>query len=81
MQSSEGIAYLLRKSPAQIMRYDLGTAQWLAPISLADIPTAFAVDRSHIFIASARKLERIDLDGSNKAHVANTPDNIMIWRG
>lgn len=76
VQEQNGIAYLLRKSPSQIMRYDLDATEWLTPIPLADIPSAFVVDGHHFFIASGRKVERIHLDGSNKVHVANTAEDI-----
>ncbi|MEM7144637.1 MAG: fibronectin type III domain-containing protein [Verrucomicrobiota bacterium] len=70
------IAYLLRKSPAQIMRYDLNTQSWLSALPLAEIPDAFAIDSTHIFISYGRKIERIDKSGGNLTHVANTPDDV-----
>jgi hypothetical protein len=71
------IAYLLRKSPAQIMRYDLAQAQWMTSLALQDIPSGFVVGEAHIYVASDRKIERFDLLGGNKSHVANTPNAVI----
>ncbi len=68
--------YLLRQSPAQIMRFAVGTESWLPPLPLTEVPRAFVVDSSHIFISYGRKVERIDLGGTNKVHVANSSDDI-----
>ena len=76
VQEQDGVAYLLRPSPAQIMRYDLDAAEWLEPVPLDEVPSAFAVEGDYFFIASGRKLERIDADGANKVHIANTADDI-----
>ncbi|SDD74040.1 YncE family protein [Aquimonas voraii] len=70
------VAYILRKSPSEILRYDLATEQWLPALPLQDEPSAFVVGTSHIFIASDRKIERVSLEGTGKTHVANTPDSI-----
>ncbi|MBB5208810.1 fibronectin type III domain-containing protein [Chiayiivirga flava] len=77
LQTQGDIAYLLRKSPAQIMRYDLATRQWLAPIPLAEIPSAFVVTGSHLFVASGRKVERMTLTGGGLTHVQNTASDII----
>lgn len=76
-QVTHDIAYLLRKSPSEVMRYDLANAQWLPSLPLAEIPTAFVVTQTYIFIASDRKIERFDLEGGNRVHVANTPDTVI----
>jgi len=70
------VAYLLRKSPSQLMRYDLASEQWLTPLAFDEIPTAFAVGEGNIFVAFDRKIERFDLQGANGVHVANTPDAV-----
>jgi hypothetical protein len=76
-QVRNDIAYLLRKSPSEVMRYDLANAQWLPSLALEDIPSAFAVGPSHIYVASDRKIERVDLQGANKVHVGNSPDTVI----
>lgn len=68
--------YLLRKSPAQIMRYDLSTSQWKVPISLPKIPTAFSVDSTHIYVAYGREIKQLDKSGGNELHVTNTADDV-----
>lgn len=76
MITQDDIAYLLKKSPSQIMRYDLENSEWLSPITLAEIPVDFILDDSHIFISYGRKIERIDLSGNNKTHVSNFTDDV-----
>ena len=73
----ENTAYLLRKSPAQIMRYDLSTSEWKTPVSLPKIPTAFSVDGTHIYIAYGREIKQLDKSGGNEVHVTNTPDDVI----
>lgn len=70
------VAYILRKSPSEILRYDLATEQWLPALPLQDEPSAFVIGTSHIYIASDRKIERFGLQGTGKTHVANTPDTV-----
>ncbi|MBC2606583.1 fibronectin type III domain-containing protein [Pelagicoccus albus] len=71
------IAYLLRKSPSQVMRYDLAEEEWLDPISFEDIPISIAIDDTHLFVAYDRSVKRYDLDGSNETHVTNTSSTIL----
>lgn len=71
------IAYLLRKSPAQIMRYDLSSSQWNAPISLPRIPSAFSIDSTHIYVAYGREIKQLDKSGGNEVHITNTPDDVI----
>lgn len=75
-QTVGDITYFLRKSPAQIMRYDLKNTEWQVPIALDAIPSAFVVDPPYIFIAYGRVLKRMDLDGTNAVHITNTSDDI-----
>lgn len=69
-------AYLLRRSPSEIMRYDLSAQQWLPPLALTEIPSAFAVGTNHIYVASDRKIERLSLSGTDKTLVATAPDTV-----
>lgn len=71
------VAYLLRKSPSEIARYDLASTQWLPPLALQEIPSAFVVGDTHIYIAYDRKIERMDLQGGNTSQVANTPNSVI----
>lgn len=75
-QQEGDIIYLLRQSPSQIMRFDTASETWLSSLPLTEIPEALAIDSTHIFISYGRKIERIDLDGTNKVHVANSSDDI-----
>src|SRR5687767_14694162 len=76
LQVQGDVAYLLRKSPAEIMRYDLAQEAWLSPVPLAEIPSAFTVDATRLFVGTGRKIERFDLLGGNKAHVTNTTTDV-----
>lgn len=70
------IAYLLRQSPQQIMRFDLNSESWLSPIALSDIPNAFVLTDSHIFVAYDSQVVRLPVNGGSETHVHNTPDSI-----
>ena len=60
------IAYFTAESPAEVVRYDLSSRQFLAPVQLSANPTAFYVDDDFMFIAYGTILVRRDLDGSNE---------------
>jgi hypothetical protein len=74
---SGDVYYLPQSNPNRIQRYDLTSRQWLAPVALAEAPTAFAMDGSHAFVASGRKIERIALGDGSKVHVANTTTDVI----
>ena len=57
--------YFLKSSPAEIARYDLSTESWMAPITLTEAALDFTINSSHIYISYGRRLERMDLDGTN----------------
>lgn len=76
-KESSGMAYFLFQSPPRIERYDLVTETWLTPISLADTPTAFAVDPDGLYIGFGRRVARFSLTGSNETHLQNTDTDIQ----
>jgi hypothetical protein len=65
------IAYFLSGAPAEIVRYDLSSKQFLSPVILSQPPTAFYVDDDGIYVAYTRTMARLDLDGSNETALAN----------
>ncbi len=71
------IAYLLRKSPAMIMRYDMSNAEWMSPINLPKIPTAFGIDDTSIYVAYGREIKQLDKNGGNEMHVINTANDVI----
>ena len=80
---SQGIAYFLHDAPAQIQRYDLQGAAWLAPIPLGAGPRAFTVDIDGIYVAFGRTAVRLALDGTGQTPLFNTPTDIreLLSRG
>ena len=71
-QSINGIAYFLFSAPARIERYDLAQQNWLAPISLADTPTAFTIDADGIYVSFGYNTWHMNLDGTGLSHLLNT---------
>lgn len=69
------VVYLLESSPNRILRYDVSTQAWLAPVELAGTSPAVALvaDDNGLFVAIDRSVARVSLDGTNVQHVANTP--------
>lgn len=73
---SGGIAYFLFDSPPQIQRYDMNSEAWIAPIALAEAPTAFAVDSDGLYVAFGRRTARFNLDGTGEIHLQNTASDV-----
>jgi hypothetical protein len=63
------IVYLLRQSPKQIMRFDLGSESWLSPLDLSDFPNAFTFSDSLIFVAYENEVVALPINGGPELNV------------
>jgi hypothetical protein len=78
VQEKNGIAYFLYASPAHILRYDLSALTWLAEIPLANTPTAFTVDDSHLYVAFGVDISRVNLEGGSEAHLVSVANPVTV---
>ncbi|MCP4201647.1 MAG: hypothetical protein GY769_06900, partial [bacterium] len=69
---SGGIVYFLYDAPPRIERFDLATGDWLADLTLPDVPTAFSVDTDGLYVSFGRRTSRFALDGTGEFHLRNT---------
>jgi hypothetical protein len=70
------IAYFLHASPHEIQRYDMLAEEWLAPIALGDVPTAFTVDQDGLYVAFGRRTVRLNADGTGEFHLQDTASDV-----
>jgi hypothetical protein len=72
-----GIAYFLFSSPAEVLRYNMNTGAWLAPVSLdqTSAPTAMEVLPEGVYIAFGRTTYLYSLDLGSSAGITNTDVN------
>lgn len=76
LQVHGDVAYLLRKSPSEIMRYDMAQQAWLAPIALAEIPSAFLIDGGEILVARGNgQIDRVPLAGGAAVPLASLAES------
>jgi len=71
-KQSAGIAYFVFESPAHIERYDLVGEEWLDPIALSAVPTAFHVDADGLYLGFGTAVSRLTLDGTSETHLLDT---------
>ena len=71
-REQNGVVYFAFTSPPRIERYDLATRTLLAPLPLAEAPTAFAADTDGLYVALGRALWTMGFDGSGLRHLHNT---------
>lgn len=83
-QKGGDIVYFLFASPARIERFDCANERWLLPITLPDVPTAFAVGPTELLIAAGRTITRNALDGSTRTPVPISTDTavsgLALWK-
>lgn len=70
------VAYLLRATQQQVLRYDLAQRQWLTPIAIDAAATAFTSTPTHLYIAYGRRIERRTLTGGDATHVMNVSGDV-----
>lgn len=71
----DGVVYFLYGNGA-VLRFDLASEAWLAPLQLTDVPTAFTVDEAGLFVAFDRRVSRIDHQGVTEVPLENTAATI-----
>jgi hypothetical protein len=78
VQQQGTVVYFLYASPAQILRYDLKSGTWLAPVALAAVPTAFRAAAEGVYVAFGKTLSRYTLDLSSSVHLATSSAPTLI---
>jgi hypothetical protein len=74
-QQQGAIIYFLFASPAQVLRYDTGAGTWLAPVSLAQTPTAMRVSAEGVYVAFGQTTVRYSLDLTTMTTLATTANS------
>jgi hypothetical protein len=70
-KASDSIAYFLMESSPRIEVYDLKVKSWKPAITLKQIPTAFHVDKSNLYVAYDKAVYRYSKSGGEEKHLGN----------
>lgn len=77
VQQENDIVYFLFAAPNKIVRYDLSSNKFINKISLDNIPTAFHVNKSAIYISYGAELFKHKLDGFTDTKIYQADEDII----
>jgi len=77
VQQENNIVYFLFAAPNKIARYDLSSNKFINKISLDNVPSAFHVHKSVIYISYGTKLFKHKLDGFSATEIYQADSTIL----